>query len=192
MPWIVIPLVLQGCTTCQVSVPDGNAANEIHSQGIRYGNQECKAESNSPGLHDVVVKDNWFYDLIGVFTIGFAKPCEVSYQNVKPHVDTGGTPSAPKPATKDPHLAGTRFGNQYIMAEPDACQCSSSSTTSLASLPWASPSRVKFPIITSNPQNNQQAIYHAHISAISPFDDQPLSSRVVHDGRLCLPSSRGG
>jgi hypothetical protein len=125
MSGMVLSLVLQGCTTCQVGVPDGNAANETHSEGVRFGNQEFRAESKSPGLHDVVVKDNWFYDLVGVFTLGFAKPCEVSYKNVKPHADTGGAPSAPKPATIDPHLAGTRFGNQYITAEPDACQCSS-------------------------------------------------------------------
>jgi hypothetical protein len=125
---MILALVLQGCTTCQVSVPDGNAADQPHALGIRYGSQIIKAipeadQPNTAVLHDVEMRDNWFYDLVGVFTLGFAKPSEISYKHIKPLADTGGTISMPQPASVQPHSAGVGFGIRYITAVPETCQC---------------------------------------------------------------------
>jgi hypothetical protein len=100
-------LVLGGCsTTCVVAHPDGNAASTIHSQSV-HGNRYISVEPDagqlvSPGIHDVTVKDNWFYDVVGVVTLGLYKPYEVTYRNVTPPVRSGGnmTPPAPPPTTR--------------------------------------------------------------------------------------------
>src|SRR6266498_2469191 len=87
VPGLVLVMALQGCSVCEVSLRDGNAANSIHSEGTLFGNhyivvQPDQGQPGSAGLHDVVVKDNFFYDVIGVVTLGFFKPCDVSYRNI--------------------------------------------------------------------------------------------------------------
>ena len=93
---MIFALVLQGCSTvCEVAAPDGDAANLVHTRGTGYGNQYIKVEQDEKGppvssrLHDVVVKDNFFYDLMGVLTLGLVSPHEVSYHNCKPGADEG-------------------------------------------------------------------------------------------------------
>lgn len=99
----VVLLALQGCTTCQVSLPDGNASGTIHSEGTIFGSKYISAKPDagqptSRGIHDVVVKDNFFYDLVGVVTLGFFKPCNISYQSITPGADDGGAMTPPKPS----------------------------------------------------------------------------------------------
>ena len=97
---VVLALGVQGCsTTVRVAHPDGNAANTDHPIGVVYGTRYIQARPDdagqvqSPGIHDVTVKDNWFYDLIGVVTLGIYSPHDVSYRNVTPDVDDGGVMS---------------------------------------------------------------------------------------------------
>src|SRR5438067_1793627 len=75
---LLLATVLPGCTVIEVSIRDGNAANAIHSEGAIYGTRYIVAApdpgrpSNS-GIHDVIIEDNFFYDIIGVVTLGFYK-----------------------------------------------------------------------------------------------------------------------
>jgi hypothetical protein len=93
----VLALGAQGCSTViRVAHPDGNAANRIHNEGAVYGTRYLEVQPDdagqvqSPGIHEVTVKDNWFYDLLGVVTLGIYSPHDVSYRNVTPGPDDGG------------------------------------------------------------------------------------------------------
>ena len=102
--WAIVLLALQGCTTtCQVSLPDGNAGGTIHSEGTIYGSKYLSVKPDpgqfaSRGIHTVIIKDNLFYDCIGVLTFGFYKPCNISYQSITPGADDGGAMTPPKPS----------------------------------------------------------------------------------------------
>jgi hypothetical protein len=94
---MLLGMSLQGCSTVvRVAHPDGNAANRIHDEGVVYGTRYVEVrpddagEVQSPGIHEVTVKDNWFYDLLGVVTLGIYSPHDVSYRNVTPAADDGG------------------------------------------------------------------------------------------------------
>lgn len=124
---IVLALLLQGCSTCNVSIRDGDDSNERHVLGIRYGSQIIKAipqpdQPNTAVLHDVKVEDNWFFNLVGVLTLGFAKPSQISYAHIKPWADTGGAPKTPMRAGTEPRQAGVGFGNREIHAVAEPCK----------------------------------------------------------------------
>lgn len=92
---LVLSSLIPGCTVCHITLRDANAGNTVHGEGIRFGSQYIVAEADqgqfgSKGIHDVIVKDNLLYDLIGVATLGFFKPYEISYRNVTPGVDDSG------------------------------------------------------------------------------------------------------
>ena len=73
-----------------------NAANAVHEERTAFGDHYISVKPDpgqlsSPGIHDVTVKDNWFYDLVGVCTLGIYSPHDISYHNTKPGVDDGGS-----------------------------------------------------------------------------------------------------
>ena len=85
-----------------VRLRDANVSQVTHSLGTIHGNTNIVADADPPeimgstGLHTVTVTDSWFYDLLGVLTLGLYKPYKVSYRNKTPGVDSGSATSPAK------------------------------------------------------------------------------------------------
>jgi hypothetical protein len=110
-----------GCSTiCVLDHPDGNRANAEHKL-VLHGDQYIQPQPDpgqvqSLGIHDVTFRDNWFYDVIGVVTLGIYKPYEISYHNTKPGADAGGPMTPPSsgpvhPAPAHPAASNPAGGN---------------------------------------------------------------------------------
>lgn len=95
--------VAPGCSTHQVRTPDSDRLTETYKretpQALFWGlvlKPQVVAADCKAGLNDVVVKDNFLYDLASVLTLGIWMPSEVEYRCRAPSGSGGSFPEAPK------------------------------------------------------------------------------------------------
>ncbi len=95
-------IVLAGCASHQVRTPDSDPLEQTYESRMVHAyfwgavlDPQVVAADCEDGLNDVVVEDNFLYDLAGVVTLGIWMPGEVRYRCRAPAGDLGDFPEAP-------------------------------------------------------------------------------------------------
>ncbi len=95
-------LALSGCASHQVRTPDSDPLEQTYENRTVHAyfwgavlSPQVVAADCEGGLNDVVVKDNFLYDLAGVLTLGLWMPGEVEFRCRAPSGDLGDFPEAP-------------------------------------------------------------------------------------------------
>lgn len=102
-------LVLSGCATYQVTVPDSDPIRsegqtaEYQSEtmhaffwGLLLHPQVLSAECQGQGINDVVVFRTWLHDYVSVITLGLWMPTQVRFRCKAPPTRPGILPGARK------------------------------------------------------------------------------------------------
>ena len=99
---LLVAAVLAGCASHQVRTPDSDPLEQTYESRMVHAylwgailDPQVVAADCDDGLNDVIVEDNFLYDLAGVVTLGLWMPGEVRYRCRAPAGDLGDFPEAP-------------------------------------------------------------------------------------------------
>lgn len=99
---LLLAVILAGCASHQVRTPDSDPLEQTYESRMVHAyfwgavlDPQVVAADCEDGLNDVIVEDNFLYDLAGVLTLGIWMPGEVRYRCHAPAGDLGGFPEAP-------------------------------------------------------------------------------------------------
>ena len=99
---LLLAVILAGCASHQVRTPDSDPLEQTYESRMVHAyfwgavlDPQVVAADCEDGLNDVIVEDNFLYDLAGVLTLGIWMPGEVRYRCRAPAGDLGGFPEAP-------------------------------------------------------------------------------------------------
>ena len=99
---LLLAALLAGCASHQVRTPDSDPLEQTYESRMVHAylwgailDPQVVAADCDDGLNDVIVEDNFLYDLAGVLTLGIWMPGEVRYRCRAPAGDLGDFPEAP-------------------------------------------------------------------------------------------------
>ena len=95
-----IALSAGGCAEYQVRVPDEDPLHQEYTNACMHAlfwgrvikPEVMTADCKKTGINDVIVVNNYLYDLAGVVTLGIWMPIEVRYRCKAPPIDGGKFP----------------------------------------------------------------------------------------------------
>ncbi len=98
---VLLAATVAGCASHQVRTPDSDPLEQTYETRMVHAyfwgavlDPQVVAADCEDGLNDVIVEDNFLYDLAGVVTLGIWMPGEVRYRCRAPGGDLGGFPEA--------------------------------------------------------------------------------------------------